>query len=352
MKIRVYYSLAIGVLLALAACTSQTTDVTTDVASNVTVEEIKPGSIEQVINTTGTVTATKEVILSTEMSGLYTIATNPQTGRAFKVGDNVQKGQVIIQLEDEEYLLGIGLESQELNLQIAQQDYDKQSSLLEKGGVTESELTSAQVSLINAQSSYDNAQLQLAKMKVVAPFTGIITSMPYYTANTKVPSGSEVATIMSYESMLLTVNLAEKYINQAEIGQEVRVMNYTLPDDTIYGEVSQISPVISTETRTFEATLQINNGQLKLRPGMFVQADIVLDRKENVIVIPKDVIVSNQRGESVFIVENGTAIQRQLEFGYENADDAEVVSGLNIGDRLVIEGFETLRNRARVRIVE
>ena len=352
MKIKVYYSLAIGVLLGLAACTSQTSDVTTDVASNVSIEDIKLSSIEKVISTTGTVSATKEATLTTEMGGTYKVATNPQTGKAFTLGDKVQKGQAIIELEDEEYLNGIGLESKELSLEIAEQDYTKQSSLYEKGGVTESELSSAKVSLVNAKDSYALAQIQLSKMKVVAPFSGIITSMPYNTVGTKVSSGVEVVSLMSYENLILEVNLAEKYINDVSKGMEIRVMNYTLPNDTLHGQISQLSPAVSTETRTFETTLTVNNNELKLRPGMFVQAEIIVDRKENVVVIAKDVIVSNQRGESVFIVEDGTAIQKDVSFGYENTDNVEIISGLSAGDRLVIDGYETLRNRAKVKIIQ
>ncbi len=352
MKIKVYYSLAIGALLGLAACTSTSSDISTDVASNVSVENVELKSIEDIISTTGTVSATKEVTLSTEMAGTYTIATNPQTGQPYTIGDQVKKGNAIIVLEDEEYENSVGIEASKLNLEIAEQDYTKQSSLYEKGGVTESELSSAQVSLVQAESNYRQAQIDLEKMKVVAPFDGIITSMPYYTVETKVASGSEAVTIMSYEKILLEVNLAEKYINSIQKGMDVRIMNYTLPEDTLSGTVSQISPAISSTTRTFGTTLLIDNDDLKLRPGMFVQAEIIIDKKEGVIVIPKDVVISNQRGESVFVVQDGTAIQRQVVFGYGNADDVEIIEGLSVGDQLVVEGYETLRNRAKVKIIQ
>ena len=85
---------------------------------------------------------------------------------------------------------------------------------------------------------------------------------------------------------------------------------------------------------------------------MFAKADIVLARKDSVIVIPKEIIISSQRGKSVFIVDNGTATEKRITIGYENQNEAEITSGLKMNDRLVIKGFETLKNRSKVKIVK
>lgn len=352
MKINLLNTAMFVALIGLAACNNQNANTETDVAIPVSVQDLKPGYIEQAIKTTGTVAATKSATLTTEMAGDYHLATNPKTGKPFMLGDKVQKGQIIVQLEDQEYVNNIGMEAKELNLKITKQDYTKQKSLFDKGGVTQSELSNAEVAAVNAKNSYELAQLQLEKMKVRAPFSGVITSLPYFTDGTKVPSGTEVVSLMSYEKLLLEVNLPEKYINEVKKGQQVRVMNYTLPDDTLHGVVQELSPAVSTETRTFSGKLNINNPELKLRPGMFVQSEIVLAHKDSVIVIPKDVIISNQRGKSVFIVSQGTAEQKQVTLGYENQDKVEITSGLKANERLVVKGFETLRNRSKVKIIK
>lgn len=352
MKINVFQSLALMAVLALAGCSNPANNAETDLAIPVSVEDVKLSSIEQTISTTGTVAATKQVVLTTEMSGDYLLATNPRTGKPFALGDAVEQGQVIVQLQDKEYLNNIGLEAKELSLKISEQDYTKQKSLYDKGGVTLNELSNAEVSLVNARNNYEMAQIQLEKMKVRAPFKGIITELPYFTQGTKVASGTQVVNLMSYEKLLLEVNLPEKYINQIEKGQDIRVMNYTLPNDTLHGSVSELSPAISTETRTFKGKLVVDNDALKLRPGMFVQTEVILDRKDSVVVIPKSVVISNQRGKSVFVVTQGTAEEKQVTFGYENQDKVEITSGLKANDRLVVKGYETLRNRSKVKIIK
>ncbi len=338
--------------LGLAACNNQTQNTETEVAIPVSVTDLRLSSIEQTTSTTGTVKATKDVSLSTEMSGRYRMLNNSRTGKPFMLGDRVESGQVIIELEDEEYENNIGIEAKELSLKMAEQDYKKQKSLFDKGGVTLSELSNAEVAAVNARDNYEKAKIQLGYMKVRAPFTGIITALPYFTNGTKVASGTAVVSMMSYEKLLLEVNLPEKQINQVVKNLPVRVMNYTLPEDTLSGIVQELSPAISTETRTFVAKLSIDNDKLLLRPGMFVQAEIILAKKDSVIVIPKDVVISNQRGKSVFTVQQGTAEQKQVTFGYENKDQVEITSGLKANDRLVIKGFETLRNRSKVKIIK
>ncbi len=348
-----YQFLAVVVFAgATVACNNQPSNTTTELAVPVSVNDVKPKSIEKIINTTGTLNATKTATVKTEMAGAYKLMTNPRTRRPFALGDVVDNGQVIIQIEDAEYLNGIGMEAKKLNLDITEQTMKKQQSLYEKGGVTQLDYRNSEVSYTNAKDAYEKANIQLAKMKVKAPFKGVITNLPAVTNGTQVASGVEAFSIMDYSVMTVDVNLPEKYINEVTIDQLVRIMNYTLPNDTLQGNVKELSPAISTETRTFKGIVQVSNPNLKLRPGMFAKADIVLARKDSVVVIPKDIIISNQRGKSVFVVDNGTAVEKRITLGYENQNEAEVTSGLKKNDRLVIKGFETLKNRSKVKIVK
>jgi len=165
--------LLLAILLALVSCNNRQQAETTDIASPVSVEDIKKQSIEKYLNTTGTAKATQEVTLSTEMAGLYRLQNNPVTGRPFKLGDRVKAGQVIAKLDDQEYVNGIAIDAQKLNLEIAEQEYEKQKSLYEKGGVTLRELRNSEVSAKNAKYNYDKyfAGLEFDLSKVLFIFT-------------------------------------------------------------------------------------------------------------------------------------------------------------------------------------
>ena len=85
---------------------------------------------------------------------------------------------------------------------------------------------------------------------------------------------------------------------------------------------------------------------------MFVKADIVTNHKDSVIVIPNSIILSRQKGKTVFIVDRGVAAERIIETGLENITDVEVTRGLTTNERMVTSGFETLSNRSKGKIIE
>lgn len=344
--------LLLGMVAAIMSCNNQSSSDDTELAVPVSVENVKLQSINQYINTTGTAKATYETTLSSEIAGEYHVMKNPQTGRLFKIGDRVKEGQVIIHLDDKEYENGIAIDAAKLNLEISEQEYEKQKSLYDKGGVTLYELRNSEVSKTNAQYSYESAQIKLAKMNIVAPFSGIIVDLPYYTEGTRVASGAEMVSLMSYDKMYLEINLPEKNISEVSLGQEAIITNYTISEDTLAGHITELSPAISTETRTFKGVLQIDNPGLKLRPGMFVKADIITAHKDSTIVIPKDIIMTGNRGKYVFIIgRNSTAEDRWITTGIQNQESVEVVDGLTKNDRLIIKGFETLRDRSKVKVI-
>ena len=113
------------------------------------------------------------------------------------------------------------------------------------------------------------------------------------------------------------------------------------------GSVKTIDPA----TRTFKGLIIIDNPDLLLRPGMFVRSDLVVARKDSTIVIPKEIILSKQRGKTVFVVERGAASERLLTTGLESATEVEILKGLKKDERLIISGFETLRNRSKVKVI-
>lgn len=346
------FAFLLAAIVILAACNREEKELNKDVSIPVSVMEVKPKSIEKYISTTGTVKPEKEVVLKSEINGYYILSTNPATGRQYALGDQVKSGTVIAELRNEEYEVGINLNSLELSLEISEQVYDKQKSLFEKGGVTLRDVKDAEIAYVNARNNLDDGKIRLQKMKITAPFAGIIVDLPYYTPGTRVDAGSEIAKIMDYSSLFMEINLAEKNISTIRTDQDSRIMNYTIPDDTLFGKITQISPAIDPETRSFKAFLNISNPDLLLRPGMFAKAEIVVASTDSAIVIPKEIILAKQKGNTVFVINKGLAEERIIYFGLENPNEVQVVSGLDVNDRLVIKGFETLRNRSKVKVVK
>jgi membrane fusion protein (multidrug efflux system) len=336
----------------LASCGNQQSQISNDIAVPVSVIDVKKGPIVQYINSTGTALASSSMALNTEMAGNYSLGVNPKTGNPFKLGDLVEKGTVIVKLENPEYVNNISYDTKKLNFEIAGLEYEKQKSLFEKGGVTLRDTKNAEVALANTKTNFEDAKIQLQKTEVKAPFRSTIVDIPQITNGARINNNTNVVTLMDYSKLLMDVNLPEKYLNTIKLGQEVNITNYTLPNDTLKAQISQLSPVISTETRTFMGKMVINNPDLKLRPGMFVKADIEIARKDSAIVIPKEIIVAGARGKTIYVVDRGAAQRRTITTGLENEKSVEIIEGLKAGSRLVVKGYETLRDNSKVKIVK
>jgi RND family efflux transporter MFP subunit len=322
-----------------------------EISIPVSLQEVKKGPIEEFITTTATVYAIKNTILSSEIEGIYRLSTNPKTKKTFGVGDKVNQNEIIIHIDNPEYENNIKIESQKLNLDISKREYEKQQSLYDKGGVTLRELKNSEMTYIDANYVYKNSLLQLQKMKVKAPFSGVIVDLPYYTPGTKVMANQKMAELMDFSKLYAEVYFPAKELDRIQIGQPLRVTHYSLSSDTLWGKVTQVAPALNPDTRSFEAAILVDNEKQLLRPGMFVKVETIVARKDSALVIPRDIILSKRKGKTVFIVDKGAAFEKVISSGLENANQVEVLEGLKEGDRLVIKGFETLRNRSKVKIV-
>jgi RND family efflux transporter MFP subunit len=338
-------------VLGFLSCESTDQGRDLEISMPVSITEIKPGSIEEFISTTASINATQNVILNSEVEGIYRLAKNPSTLRAYSPGDHVPAGATIIYLDNPEFENNVGIESQKLNLDISNREFEKQQSLYEKGGVTIRELKNSEKAYIDAKYAYENAMIQLNKLKITAPFKGTIIDLPYYTPGTKVNANQPMVQLMDYSNLYAEVNFPSKELNRILVDQKIRVMHHSATNDTLQGYIAQVSPALDPETRSFKATIHINNSEHVLRPGMFVRVETIVARHDSIIVIPKEIILSKRRGKTVFVVDKGAAFERIISIGLENEFEVEVTEGLKIGDKLVTKGFETLRNSSRVKIV-
>jgi RND family efflux transporter MFP subunit len=337
--------------LLLNSCRQPDMEVSTTVEVPVDVIEASTSSIEEFVSTTGTVYSLKEVTLSSEIAGEYRLQLNPATGKPYALGDYVKKGAVLIKLEDEEYVNELRVRSKEVDKEISQLEYEKQQALYDKGGATLRDLKNAEITLINTEYDMESSRINLAKMSLIAPFSGVIAELPYFTDGTKVAANTALVTVIDYGKLYLEANLPEKYFNNIERGFKVYVSSYTSTADTLIGTITQIAPSIDAEARTFLCFVEVENPNKILLPGMFVKADMVVNSAEEVIVIPKDIIMSRNRNQIVYVVEQGVASERIITTGLQSADKVEVKMGLLKGESIVISGFETLRDQSRVRIL-
>ena len=142
-------------LFILACDNAEEESPTIDIAAPVSVMPLKKASLSRHTTATGNAMAEKTMEVTAPIGGKYKLNNHPVHGRPFKLGDRVAAGQAFVEIEDREYVNSIDLKSAEMNLQISEQEYEKQKSVFEKGGVTQRELRNAELQLTQAQNSLE-----------------------------------------------------------------------------------------------------------------------------------------------------------------------------------------------------
>lgn len=338
--------------LILFSCNNNRNSSVSDTTTPVWIEDVQTRSIEEYITTTGTAKASKTITLKTETNGAYYLQTNPKTGKPYQLGDIVESGAVIVRLENREYENNVQLESKKLQIQIDEKEWEGQKILFDKGGATQKDVNNAENSYINAKLALETAYITLGKLNIKSPFKGVIVSLPYFTPGVEVANGKEVAGVMDYSKMYVETQFPENTLTKLEVGQQVHITNYNIKSDTLKGVLTQLSPAINEETRTFSGYITIDNPRLKLRPGMFAKADVVTVRKDSVLAIPKDIVKNRRGGKLVYTVNRNSAEEKVIHTGISDDKYIEVEKGLEAGDKIVVKGYEWLRNRSKVKVMK
>lgn len=338
--------------LILFSCNNNRNSSVSDTTTPVWIEDVQTRSIEEYITTTGTAKASKTITLKTETNGAYYLQTNPKTGKPYQLGDIVESGAVIVRLENREYENNVQLESKKLQIQIDEKEWEGQKILYDKGGATQKDVNNAENSFINAKLALETAYITLDKLNIKSPFKGVIVSLPYFTPGVEIANGTEVAGVMDYSKMYVETQFPENTLTKLEVGQKVHITNYNIKSDTLKGVLTQLSPAINEETRTFSGYITIDNPRLKLRPGMFAKADVVTVRKDSVLAIPKDIIKNRRGGKLVYTVNRNSAEEKVIHTGISDDKYIEVEKGLELGDKIVVKGYEWLRNRSKVKVMK
>ncbi len=348
-KINLLYTISASLLIVSCSSNSGTSS-TAQISIPVTVEEIDLGDLEQLTTTNGSLEAMSSAIVTNKIEGVYRPVKNPATGTYYKIGDKVKAGTVLAKIEDVEYVNDLSIETKKINWEIAVGEYDKYVILQEKGGATEIDVKNAAVNVETTKSSYDNAKIALGYMTIKSPIAGVIVETTYQTPGVEISTGVELFTVMDYSKMYLDISLSESTMSYINTGLPVYISHYSITDEYVKATIDQLSPSIDATTRTYKGVVMVDNPNLLLKPGMFVKCEIVVDEAFDAIIIPKEIIRTTQGRKYVFIADGTTALQEFIETGIEDDTYIEVTDGLYIGDKLIVDGYSTLRNRSKISV--
>jgi multidrug efflux pump subunit AcrA (membrane-fusion protein) len=183
--------------------------------------------------------------------------------------------------------------------------------------------------------------------EVKSPISGIVAKVPM-DPGSMVGPGVPVATVIDIENVKVTVNVIEADIGQVRIGQAADVTVPAYPDRTFHGAVSNVLPMVDQLSHTTKVEVTIPNPSHELKPGMSACASLKLGTHQNVVVIPRTAIIEKMDERFVYLFKDGTATRSSVTTGYRDDVNAEVLSGVNAGDRIVVSDLEVLKDGTRV----
>jgi multidrug efflux pump subunit AcrA (membrane-fusion protein) len=334
--------------------------------------------MERAISVTGTLAAYDEATVSAKVAGRV-------RSLAVDLGSAVRKGQVIAQLEQQDYTLRlkqaeaalaqararVGLSPDGTDDQVVPENTStvrqekarleeatlkraRNQTLLAQGIISRAqfdtseaeykvalnqyqdaieEVRNRQALVVQRRSELEIARQQLKDTTIAAPFDGMVKQRTANQGEYLAP-GAPVVTIVRNDPLRLRVEVPERESRSVRQGQQVRVS--VEGDSNAYtGQIVRISPTITAENRVLIVEAEVrNNGAL--RPGSFARADIVTDDSGLALAVPTNAVVTFAGIEKVIMVQEGKAVEKPITTGRRAGDWTEVLSGVSAGDLVIV----------------
>jgi multidrug efflux pump subunit AcrA (membrane-fusion protein) len=262
---------------------------------------------------------------------------------------------------------------------------EEQRKLFKIGGITQLELSQAEMKYQNTLAEYktaieelrslktkskqgrneaearvakcradaDEIRAKLKKCIIKAPISGVVSSKMKWTGERTIPQNATIATILETTEVYAVAELSEKNVGLVKAGQPAEVIVDAFSDISFSGTVHLISPTIDTDSRTVKVRIKVPNSKMLLRPGMFARVEVILDSQKDVVAVPSEAILKAKEGRKlVFVVIDEIAFLREVQTGSSKNDWVVITKGIKDGDKVVVEGHERLSDLASVKSME
>lgn len=260
-----------------------------------------------------------------------------------EIGKFVSKGQVLAEMDD------LQLAQSDIKLANDQAEYQRLKSLLEKGGISQSDFDQVEMALKVSKSTNENLR---QNTYLTSPINGVVTARNYDQGDMYV-MGQPLFTVQQIVPVKLLVPVSEADYTKVKPGDKVSVSVDALPGKTFEGKVAMIHPTMDARSHTFNAEVHVQNSKYDLRPGMFARVALTMGANSN-IVIP-DAAVVKQQGSGVRVVyvltADNTVRQKSVTLGRHIGDKYEILTGLAEGEQVIVRGAFTLREGQKVEVI-
>jgi membrane fusion protein, multidrug efflux system len=313
------------------------------VTTVVATEERWPGA-ERAI---GTAAAVQGVSVSADLPGIVEQIN-------FNSGDSVNKGDVMVQLDTRQEQAQKA--AAEAALDLAKVNFTRLQGLVETRAIARAEYDRAEAELKNAEARLGEIRATIARKTILAPFSGIL-GLRQVNLGQYLSAGEEIVSLQALDPIYVNFGVPQQYIGQVRPGTGVRVTSKDSGGPVFSGKITAVNSVVDESTRNIQMQATLANPKGALRPGMFLQTEIVTGVTRQIVAVPASAINYAPYGDSVFVVtdlqspkgETYKGVRQQfVKLGEARGDRIAILSGLKPGEEVVSSGVFKLRNGAAV----
>jgi membrane fusion protein (multidrug efflux system) len=302
--------------------------------------EAKIGSISSYYTATATLEAEKEAEILARVTGVI-------KSLHCEEGDLVRAGDQVLRIDNEEYSLLLA--QSEATAASFRDKYKRLKDMWKQKLVSTEEFQTVENDLKSAEAAENLARLNLSYTGVTAPFTGYVVSRLVDVGQT-VNVGTPLFVIADFNPLLARVHVPSKEFRKIKSDQPVELI---LDSNKVHleGKIKLVSPVIDPSSGTIKVTIEIPEYPPDTRPGDFAQVQIVTEKRDRTVLVSK-IAVFTDRGERVVYVAAGNLAERRVvDVGFEDEENAEILSGVAAGEQVVIKGQRSLKQGAPIKIM-
>ena len=318
----------------------QTDETRKEEAVPVEVAALGHGEIEAVLRLSSNLEAEDEVQVFAE-------APRRVTELLVEEGTPVRKGRTLIQLQDDEQKSAVA--KAEIELKESERDYERAKELYEQKLVTEETYTEAGYKVERNRLALADARRELSYTQVRAPIAGIVTER-LVNLGDQVTVNQPLFRIVDFDSIVARIYVPEKDMARLAVGQPARLKADALGGQVFAGSIDRISPIVDPATGTVKVTVATPR-QEGLRPGMYVEVELVTAVHDAALLVPKRALVYDNDQVFVFRLKDERRVERlRVTALLENTDFIEPAGGLDAGDELIVAGQSGLKDNGLVRL--
>lgn len=330
------------ILLSLSGCKNAQDNPLQKTGTNamgVNVFVVRPKPLENIIFSNGTILANESVELRSEVSGRI-------RNISFTEGNRVNKGDLLVKIVDDD--LQAQLKKLTIQETLAQEDVQRKTKLRELDAISQEEFDQAQNQLLVIQAEIQLVKAQIEKTEIRAPFEGLI-GLRYVSPGGYLSPSTLVTNLLDLDPVKIEFSVPEKYLGQ--ISKNTAISFSIDGNDSIFtGTVYAIEPKINPATRSLNIRAVCPNPDQLLLPGNFTKVSILLQKINDAIVVPSQVLIPDIKGEKVFVVSGGKAKPVYVETGIRTENEVQVLTGMNANDTIITTGLLQLKEGMAVSI--